>query len=163
MTGLTSISPSRVIFAFLVSALIFACPGAEKPQKPEAGPARVIINTSKSESREFEVELARTGEQTRRGLMHRKSLERNKGMLFIMPYSDVQKFWMKNTLIPLDLIFIGEDMEIKGIIKNAAPESLSTLKIDRPSRYVLEINGGLCDKLGIAAGDKVKLIGAGVE
>ncbi len=121
----------------------------------------VLIFTQSKKTVTVQAEVAQTEEQREQGLMYRKELGENQGMLFIMPYSGNQEFWMKNTLIPLDLIFIGEDLIIKGMVENAIPESTNPLGISEPSRYVLEVNGGYCRKNGIQAGDTVKFIRAG--
>lgn len=97
----------------------------------------------------FKVELATTDEERQKGLMFRKDLPQNEGMLFVFEDESTRYFWMKNTYIPLDMIFITSTLNIAGIIHSATPLSERTLSIGRPSRYVLEINGGLCEKLGI--------------
>jgi uncharacterized membrane protein (UPF0127 family) len=104
------------------------------------------------------VEVPGTAAQKERGLMYREHLEDDAGMLFISDYERVQRFWMKNTFIPLDLIFIGTDMEIKGIIEKAMPESLEILSIRTPVKYVLEVNGGFCKRHGVMKGQRVRLI-----
>ncbi|MCG3172201.1 MAG: hypothetical protein GMKNLPBB_00347 [Myxococcota bacterium] len=105
----------------------------------------------------FQVELAITEDQQRTGLMHRKSLPENQGMLFIYDYDDIQTFWMKNTLIPLDMVFIGRDRKVAGVIANAEPLTETSRSINAPSRYVLEINGGHAEKLGVTAGSLVDM------
>jgi len=105
------------------------------------------------------VEVARTPEQKQRGLMYRKRLDEDAGMLFIAPYERRQRFWMKNTFIPLDLIFIGAEFRIKGMIQDARPESEKMLFIDSPSKYVLEVNAGFCRRHGVKEGQKVKIRG----
>jgi uncharacterized membrane protein (UPF0127 family) len=105
------------------------------------------------------VEVARTAAQKQRGLMYRKHLDEDAGMLFIAPYEQTQRFWMKNTFIPLDLVFIGGNFRIKGIIEDARPESKKILSIDSPSKYVLEVNAGFCKKYGVKEGQEVKIRG----
>ena len=103
----------------------------------------------------FTVEVARTPEQQAQGLMHRQSLAPDRGMLF--PYDPPQNasFWMKNTLIPLDLIFIRENGTVALISANTVPMSLDPIPSLEPVAAVLEIAGGRAAELGIAAGDKV--------
>lgn len=110
-----------------------------------------------------EVELAQTEEQRRKGLMYRKELPENKGMLFIMAYSENQRFWMKNTFLPLDMVFISEDFKIAGILENTATESTTSYEIGRPSRYVLEVNAGFCARNKIGQGDAVTFAGFKAE
>lgn len=103
----------------------------------------------------FVVEVARTPEEQAMGLMHRRSLEPNRGMIF--PYDPPQpaSFWMKNTLIPLDLIFIRSDGTIARIADNAEPMSLEPIPSLEPVAAVLEIPGGRAAELGIEPGDTV--------
>ncbi len=110
---------------------------------------------SAERSHRFRVELAETPAQQTRGLMHRTSLPRNGGMLFPFPFPRVATFWMKNTLIPLDLIFIRADGRIAGIAANARPHSLEIISSGEPVAAVLEIAGGRAARLGIRPGDNV--------
>jgi uncharacterized membrane protein (UPF0127 family) len=103
----------------------------------------------------FKVELAITPAEHERGLMFREHLDPDAGMLFISESPRRQVFWMKNTLIPLDMIFIGADWRIAGIVENAEPKTLSAREIAAPSQYVLEIGGGLSARNGIRAGQTV--------
>ena len=103
----------------------------------------------------FVVEVARTPEEQARGLMNRPSLEPGRGMLF--PYDQPQpaSFWMKNTLIPLDIIFIRPDGTIARIAANTVPMSLEPIPSLEDVSAVLEIPGGRAAELGIAPGDRV--------
>jgi uncharacterized membrane protein (UPF0127 family) len=104
----------------------------------------------------FKVELAKTSEQRIKGLMDRESLDENKGMLFIYPEEGKYDFWMKNTLIPLDIIWINKNKEVVFINKNTQPclvEECPAISPPLDAKYILEINGGLVDKLGIIDGD----------
>ena len=152
-----------VAVALLLTALASACPKPETNKNVSTGPARVALRTEAGSEAVVEVELARTAEQHMRGLMYRKELGENKGMLFIMPYAENQKFWMKNTFIPLDMIFIGNDLKVVGVVENAAPESISIYEVGRPSRYVLEVNAGFCARNKVKAGDGVKFLGFEAE
>jgi hypothetical protein len=105
------------------------------------------------------VELARTRAQRERGLMFRRELAPDAGMLFIFPDESFHRFWMKNTWIPLELIFLNSPKEIVGIVARARPESLDQLSVDRPARFVLEVNAGFSEAQGLAAGDRAKFIG----
>ncbi len=107
----------------------------------------------------FRVELASTPEEHARGLMYRSHLDADAGMLFVFDQPQVQRFWMKNTLIPLDMIFIGADLHIAGIVDNAGPETETERMVPARSQYVLEIAGGLASQLGIRAGELVELRG----
>jgi uncharacterized membrane protein (UPF0127 family) len=101
------------------------------------------------------VEVARTPEQRQLGLMYRKSLPEGNGMLFIFKTDGKRSFTMKNTFIPLDIIFIDRTKGVAGWVENAKPLSNGPYKIDKPSQYVLEVNAFFCKENGIAVGDKV--------
>lgn len=101
------------------------------------------------------VELARTQSQRQLGLMYRRHLADDEGMLFFFDKEKKQAFTMKNTYIPLDIIFIGRDRRIVGWVENAAPLTEGPYGIDRASNYVLEVNGFFCRENNIAAGDTV--------
>jgi uncharacterized membrane protein (UPF0127 family) len=105
------------------------------------------------------VELALTGPQRERGLMFRNHLEPDTGMLFLFPSPAPLTFWMKNTLIPLDMIFIDSNRRILGIVENAEPETETGRHVEGNSQYVLEIGGGLSQKWGVAAGSTVDFQG----
>ena len=92
-----------------------------------------------------------------RGLMYRDRLPDGHGMLFVFDDESDHAFWMKNTLIPLDMIFIGSDRRIAGVHANATPLSLAPVSVGRPSRWVLEVAGGYAARAGIAVGDRVDL------
>ena len=103
----------------------------------------------------FNVEVAKTIEERRTGLMYRKKLLNNEGMLFIFPHEKIIQLWMKNTYIPLDVIFISENKVIVDIKKNMEKLSETIVKSKVKSRYALEFNAGLINKLDIKIGDKV--------
>ena len=103
----------------------------------------------------FNVEVAKTIEKRRIGLMYRKKLLNNEGMLFIFPREKIIQLWMKNTYIPLDVIFISENKVIVDIKKNMEKLSETIVKSKVKSRYALEFNAGLINKLDIEIGDKV--------
>ena len=103
----------------------------------------------------FNVEIAKTIEERRTGLMYRKKLLNNEGMLFIFPREKIIQLWMKNTYIPLDVIFISENKVIVDIKKNMEKLSETIVKSKVKSRYALEFNAGLINKLDIRIGDKV--------
>ena len=103
----------------------------------------------------FNVEVAKTIEERRTGLMYRKKLLNNEGMLFIFPREKIIQLWMKNTYIPLDVIFISENKVIVDIKKNMEKLSKTIVKSKVKSRYALEFNAGLINKLHIEIGDKV--------
>lgn len=107
----------------------------------------------------FTVEIAKTAEERAQGLMFRSMLPENAGMLFLYPAEESVAFWMRNTPIPLDMLFLGKDGTILQIARNATPLSERPIPSLGPVRAVLEINGGLSDKWQIQPGDKVILPG----
>ena len=110
---------------------------------------------SKAKTHSFVVEVAETSQQQSKGLMFRTELPDNKGMLF--PFVEVRmaSFWMKNTVIPLDIIFIRPDGVIENIAENAEPYSTIPVESTAPVTAVLELRGGLAAEMGITSGDKV--------
>ena len=105
----------------------------------------------------FDVYLAETGAQHRRGLMFVRELPRTTGMLFVYPDSAVRSMWMKNTYIPLDMLFIRADGTVSSIARDAEPRSLASIPSKEPIRYVLELNAGVTEALGIGPGSVVSL------
>jgi uncharacterized protein len=105
----------------------------------------------------FMVEVARTNKQRAQGLMFRDYLDESGGMLFVFPKDDTYGFWMKNTKIPLDIIWFNFDKEVVFIKNSAQPcetNICSPIFPDKPARYVLEVNAGSAARLGIRLGDK---------
>lgn len=103
------------------------------------------------------VELATTPDARQLGLMYRDELARGTGMLFIFPTAAPQSFWMKNTKIPLDILFIDDTERIVRLHARTTPFSEASLPSDAPVRFVLEVPGGFCAEHGIAEGDTVRL------
>jgi uncharacterized membrane protein (UPF0127 family) len=115
----------------------------------------LVIVTASREIK-FDVQLATNDAERARGLMFRKQLGPHEGMLFDFFKEMPVSFWMKNTLIPLDMVFIAGDGTIKHVHANAVPMSTDAIPSEYPVRAVLEINGGSAALLGIKPGDKVK-------
>jgi uncharacterized protein len=104
---------------------------------------------------QFAVELAVTSEQRAQGLMYRQRMPADAGMLFLYPAARPVSMWMKNTLIPLDMLFIGDDGRILHIAERTIPGSTATISSMQPARAVLELNGGTAARLKIQVGDRV--------
>lgn len=131
-------------------ALLLICPCCAK-EKPS-----VLIHTQHgSDPVRITVELARTAGQRSMGLMYRKKLGPTRGMLFLFEQEQIQRFTMRNTSLPLDMIFIDSALTVTGIIENTKPYANGPFRIDRPSRYVLEVNAGFCARHGISTGASV--------
>ena len=101
------------------------------------------------------IEIAENEYETATGLMYRKSMKEEQGMLFIFPDVAMHSFYMKNTEIPLDLIFIDENLKIVSFQKEAIPYDETSLSSQVPIKYVLEINAGLVDRWGLVVGDRI--------
>jgi uncharacterized membrane protein (UPF0127 family) len=129
-------------------------PGSGSTTAPLAGP-KVYLSTPSGEV-SVNVEVVATEAKIEKGLMYRQHLPTDAGMLFEMGFEKDWAFWMRNTLIPLDMIFIGKDMTIAGIVENAEPLTESLRQVGKPSLYVLEVNGGWTKASGVAAGAKVR-------
>jgi len=107
----------------------------------------------------FVVELAQTLGQREQGLMERKSLPLNTGMLFLFDNTEIQHMWMKNTFIPLDMFFADKNGRIVTIIHNTEPQSRKIISSYVPARYVLELRAGTAARLVIKVGDRFRFLG----
>lgn len=134
----------------LLLVLFAALPASARLER-----SSVLVQTAAGGNHRFEVELALTPQDQARGLMFRDSLDPAAGMLFLYDRPQQASFWMRNTLIPLDIIFIAADGRIVNIAAEAKPLDETPLPSDGPILGVLEIGGGLAAKLGIRPGDRV--------
>lgn len=132
---------------------------AEGPPAPKGDNAATATFLTESKEITVALRIADEPQQIQRGLMFVEALPPFEGMIFIMPAMGVHSFWMKNTLIHLDMIFIDEERRIVGIVENAEPLTLTPRTVNRPSRYVIEVNGGFAKKHGLHSGDRVSLQG----
>jgi uncharacterized protein len=124
-------------------------PPALQPQ-PKVG-----LGTSTGEV-VVDVEVVSTPAKLQQGLMYREHLAPNRGMLFLMEGENDHEFYMRNTLIPLDMIFITKEMTIAGIVENAVPQTETHRGVGKPSLYVLEVNGGWTAAHHVIAGGRVR-------
>jgi len=151
--GLLSCSPGEGAGA---SALA-AAPAAAANTHPVSGLRIVPLTvTSKGKVHKFRVELASTPEEQGRGLMFRNALGPYEGMIFPSMPPGPRSFWMKNTPLPLDIIFVGVDGRILNIAARTTPYSLDALASQGPTSGVLELAGGRAAELGIGVGDTVR-------
>ncbi|MBT8187645.1 MAG: DUF192 domain-containing protein [Croceitalea sp.] len=104
------------------------------------------------------IEIAESDYETQTGLMYRDSLEDDQGMLFIFPDVAIHSFYMKNTAIPLDIIFIDSNFKIVSFQKNAKPFDETGLSSQLPIKYVLEVNAGLADQWQLKVGDSISFV-----
>lgn len=136
-----------------------ACPpDPETPPKLETG--KVIFAEAKAGGEPaVTVEIARKDEHRQRGLMYRKRMPEDRGMIFVFEERADHRFWMHNTCIQLDMLFIDDDGTIVGIEENTPTMNDGTFSVGCPSRYVLELNAGWARRHGVKAGQKVRLEG----
>ena len=172
---------SRLHLLWFVVAAAAGCssPGADPDARPASSPSPprpstatrgdvpprfdldhgvVVVVTDKGEQR-FKVEVAVKDNERQRGLMYRDHLDDDEGMIFLFDRQQRLSFWMKNTWIPLDMVFIDEDLKVVGIVENAEPLTLSGRGVEAHSRFVLELKGGTSSSLGLQAGQTVRFEG----
>ena len=157
---LKSMKIKIIIFLILISLLGSGC--ILKQSDDYKNDYKKIIFKADSRDVAIEVEVAKTPEEISRGLMWREYLDEYSGMLFIFQGEAPRNFWMKNTLINLDIIFISKDKKIISIAENVIPCSDYTTecplyKSEAPAQYVVEVNGGFCKEHNIEKGDEVEL------
>lgn len=134
------------------------CP--QDPQGPFAlRSGKVVFPEAKDKPVEIKVEVAERGAERMRGLMFRKNMPEEAGMIFLMEDHSVHHFWMHNTCIPLDMLFVDKDGVIVGIEENVPTMNDNTYSVPCPSSYVIEVNAGYCRRHGIVAGQKIRLDG----
>ncbi|MET0547315.1 MAG: DUF192 domain-containing protein [Caulobacterales bacterium] len=134
---------------FALAAIVAIEPAAAAALQP-------LALTSEKGSFAYKVELANNEAAREKGLMNRAEMAADRGMLFDLGEDRVARMWMKNTLIPLDMVFIRANGEVASIAKNAEPMSLAIISSGVRVRAVLELNAGQADKIGLKPGDHVK-------
>lgn len=133
-----------------------SCDSKPTPQTPVANPTTQVRIDTPGKVVQVLAEVVVSPERRRKGLQFRRELPAGQGMLFIFEKQEVQSFWMKDTFIPLDMLFIAEDRTIVGIIHDAKPLNEKSLSVQVPSRFVLEVPGGFCRQAGIHRGQKAQ-------
>jgi uncharacterized protein len=135
---------------FILLLLALACTG---------GPCITIVAPDGKALASVSVEIADNSHKRELGLMYRDHLDPESGMIFVFPAPDQQAFWMKNTHIPLDMIFADKDGRVLGTVTNAVPYSEKSVGVQGLSLYVLEVNGGFAAKHSIVVGDRLEFTG----
>ena len=144
--------------AIFISLFIFSKRGQKNEETSENNDSFISIMTKEGDEIKIEVEYAETPDEWSYGLMSRISMNENFGMLFIFPIEENRTFWMKNTLISLDILYIDSNKKIVSIARNTKTNQTDEVYPSLfPSLYVLEVNGGFCEKNSIQEGDQVKL------
>lgn len=126
-----------------------------EPQFKKEGELTFLSGDGK-EVKKIDIEIADNAPERQQGLMYRKSMDEARGMLFVFPEEGEQGFWMKNTIISLDLMYVNKNKEIVKIHKNTIPYSERDIPSEKPAMYVVEVNAGFTDKYGIKEGDKIE-------
>jgi uncharacterized membrane protein (UPF0127 family) len=143
-----------VVLALLPVVAMAQSSEPTKPQ-PELPKEKLVITTKDGAKHVFNVEMAIDPMQQITGLMFRTSVPADGGMLFDWGTPRDSQMWMKNTLVPLDMVFVNQDGTIRSIAENTVPESLAVIDSRGPVRATVELQAGITAKLGIVAGDKV--------
>lgn len=138
---------------WIVLALLIAVPAYASDEVAET--SEVTIVTEEGAQHIFHLEVAQEWQNQEKGLMFRPWLAEDGGMLFVFSQSQERGFWMKNTFIPLDIMFVTSAGIIHKIHHRAIPEDLTVIRSEGPAQFVIEIKGGMAEKLGISTGDKV--------
>ncbi|MCK9256220.1 MAG: DUF192 domain-containing protein [Bacteroidales bacterium] len=170
---------TNLIYFLTICSLLIACNSNDKPKKPSKpnnskkelkfndysyenppefrkdGELKFYDINTQEELFKIDTEVASTDESRARGLMFRKEMLENQGMFFLFSTDEFQSFYMRNTLISLDILYVNSKMEIVDIYKNTIPEDETSLPSKEPAKYVIEINAGLCDKYNIQIGDYI--------
>lgn len=138
-----------------VSACTSTVQSADAGPEPDRVP--VVLVTDNGDVT-IMAEIADSPSERQRGLMFREHMEPDHGMLFLFPNSSQRSFWMKNTLIPLDMVFIRADHTILGIVADTVPKTLTGRSVPGISQFVLELNAGRAAELGLAAEQEVRFV-----
>lgn len=172
---ITSVSSARkslllLLVAGIVTAIIYffflsneeeitnsADPSAvvNEPQFVKEGELLFLSGDSQDTLQQIEIEIADDQEQRAQGMMYRSAMDENKGMLFIHDYPEIQSYWMKNTKLPLDIIYVGDNKEIVTIYQGVMPYSKKSIPSSSEALYVVEVNAGFTGRHGIEEGDLI--------
>ncbi|MFL5263474.1 MAG: DUF192 domain-containing protein [Anaeromyxobacteraceae bacterium] len=145
---------AAAIVGLAVAALGCRAPSPSPgPPDARASRPRVTLESPSGRSSAVDVEVAHTPAEVERGLMFRRELAPDAGMIFVFDQESEHVFWMKNTFIPLDMIFIADGGAVVGVVENAEPQTTTPRTVYKKSRYVLEVSGGWSAAHGVKPGD----------
>lgn len=136
-----------------------SAPGSEQAAKSLPTAEVVLFPSSGGAPLTVRVEVARTAAETSRGLMFRKSLDADAGMLFLFDALEIRRFWMRNTYIPLDMIFLDDKKTVVGIEENTIPLDETSRGPDHPAQFVIEVQGGYTRQHGVGLGSRAEFHG----
>jgi uncharacterized membrane protein (UPF0127 family) len=146
----------RALLALLLAA---SCPGASKDATGASGqPTGAVRFETNGGPWVVHVEVANTDAARAKGLMYRRELRPDTGMIFLFPSTEEHPFWMHNTLIGLDMIFLGDDRAVVGVVDHAAPRTDTLRTVHKPSRYVVEVSAGEAAAHGVGPGTRAVFI-----
>jgi uncharacterized membrane protein (UPF0127 family) len=141
---------ARPLLRLVTLALLLGVPSCNTDEPADQGEAGVVKMKIGRET--FSLEVADTPKKQQLGLMHRKSMPQDRGMIFVFPEEQERSFWMKNTLIPLDIIYLDAGGKVVSV-KQMKPLDESSVPSDGPAKYAVELNQGAAKRAGVAAGD----------
>ena len=144
-------------YTTVMAVLVFACVIIPNVRAMETFPVAPLTIETKGGAQKFTVEVATTRKQLAQGLMFRRKMAADAGMVFAYKHTGQISMWMKNTLIPLDMLFIDSAGKITKIVARTTPMSQEIIASDGPVRAVLELNSGMTSRLSIKTGDWIKL------
>lgn len=151
-----------IIAVILVAAIVtsyflfFKKNTANEPEWVKEGEVTFLSKNDRRQLAKIDVEVASNPTKRNQGLMYRSYMDEDKGMIFIFEREEMQAFWMKNTILSLDIIFIDSKGVINTIHKNTAPYSDKSLPSKVRSQFVVEVNSGYCERHGISEGDLIE-------
>lgn len=152
---------TKYLIFFLLSTLLFSCGDEPKASKIETSEiefkkeGELYLLKSGDIIKKVDIEIAENPYEHETGLMYRQSMKDSQGMLFIYPEEALRSFYMKNTYIPLDIIFYSKDSIVVSFKENARPRDESSLASDKPAKFILELNAGKVKEWNIVIGDKM--------
>ena len=148
--------PAVLILIIIAVYFLYFKKSSNEPEWVREGEVTFLSRDTRQPLAKIEVEAAANPTERAQGLMYRSEMDENKGMLFIFEREDMQSFWMKNTILSLDIIFISSKGEINTIHPNTVPYSEKSLPSKSKSQFVVEVNAGYCQKYGIKEGDLIE-------
>lgn len=145
----------RLLRPLLFTLCIAPLPVTAEEPVDQAFDKDVLVVAARDACHRFDIYLALSREQQVRGLMRVRDLPSSTGMLFVYPTEDYHSMWMKNTFLPLDILFATSDGRVTSIAKNTEPQSLKSIRSTEPVMFVLELNAGTSDRLAIEPGSQL--------
>ena len=148
----------RLCLALLVATSCHTAAGEAKDASVSPPPAAAVRFETPRGPWIVRVEVAHTDQERARGLMFRRDLPADRGMIFIFDETSEHPFWMHNTLISLDMIYLGEDRAVVGVVERATPRTDTQRTVGKPSRYVVEVSGGEAAAHGVGPGTRAVFV-----